>query len=122
MFTIPPLALKKIVFPVPNFPLLLSHSDLMGDLRDDPNLADLFNQVLSDEMKSAAHGYFLKDSLLVRKWVPQGECLVGEEIVQIVKPTKLRLVIPMMVFVIISLLKCFYCSQMQKDVSAFIKT
>ena len=48
-------------------------------------------QVLPDhEVESAACGYFLKNGLLVRKSVPHGECFVGDDMVQVVLPAKLR--------------------------------
>lgn len=57
----------------------------MKEQRDDPTLRALYSQVLlADQVESAACGYFLQDSLLVRKWVPQGNCFVGDEIAQIV--------------------------------------
>lgn len=37
-----------------------------------------------------AHGYFLEDGMLLRKWLPQGERFVGDAIFQIVVPSKLR--------------------------------
>lgn len=40
-----------------------------------------------------ARGYFLKHGLLVRKWVLQWDCFVGDEIVQIVLPSTLRLTV-----------------------------
>lgn len=44
----------------------------------------------AEEMESLAPGYFLLDGVLVRKWVPQSDTIIGDAIFQIVVPTKLR--------------------------------
>lgn len=40
--------------------------------------------------ESVAFGYFVKDSVLMRKWVPHGNDFVGDPIFQMVVPTKFR--------------------------------
>ncbi len=73
------------------FPLSVSHSDLANQQQEDPFLQELMSQVRSaSEIMSAAHGYFLQEGVLVRKWLPQGECFAGEAIFQIVIPDQLR--------------------------------
>lgn len=82
---------RKPVFPVSAYQLPVSCSDLIQEQKDDLTLQRLFCQVLPDhEVESAACGYFLQDGSLVRKWVPHRECFVGDEIVQVLLPVKLR--------------------------------
>ena len=72
---------------VPAFPLPVSCSDLVKEQKDDPTLHALYNQLLpDDEVESAAQGYFLQDGLLVRKWVPQGECFMGMKLYKLFCP------------------------------------
>lgn len=42
------------------------------------------------EIGSSSHGYFLHGSVLCRKWVPQGECFVGDPVCQFVAPRKFQ--------------------------------
>lgn len=37
-----------------------------------------------------AHGYFLLDEVLVRKWLPYDDCSVNDPVFQVVIPTKFR--------------------------------
>lgn len=41
-------------------------------------------------MESLAHGYFLLDEVLVRKWLPYDDCSVNDPVFQVVIPTKFR--------------------------------
>lgn len=51
----------------------------------------LFEQVVTDsQIQSSVRGYFQHDDVMVRKWVPYDESLVGDLIVQIVVPEKFR--------------------------------
>lgn len=79
----------KLADPFPNFPSSVGREDLIDQQQLDPVLKPLFERLLSsEELKSGADGYYLVNSLLVRKWTPQGESFVGEPIVQIVVPQK----------------------------------
>jgi len=37
-----------------------------------------------------AHGYFLQDGMLVRKWIPHGNDFAGDPIMQVVVPEMYR--------------------------------
>ena len=79
------------MFSMSDFPLSVSQDDLKVEQQADLSLKSLFDQVIPEaEMESNARGYFLQDGLLVRKWVPHGEGFVGDPILQIVLPAKLR--------------------------------
>lgn len=66
---------REPAFPVPVFHLPVSSSDLMKQQKADPSLQPLYSQILPDGVaKNAARGYFLQEGLLVRKWVPKGDC------------------------------------------------
>lgn len=50
-------------------------------------MTTLFEAVKSNgEIESAASGYFLNNGVLVHKWTPCNDCVVGELIFQIVIP------------------------------------
>lgn len=127
-------ALDKPVFAVPSFPRPVTRSDLVRDQREDFTLCDLFSQVLSGgEVESATQGYFLQEGLLVRKWIPQAECFVGDEVIQIVVPLKLRRVVLQTAYGGVAghlsvrktydnVLKYFYWPRLKKEISEFIKT
>nr|XP_033964458.1 uncharacterized protein LOC117465610 [Pseudochaenichthys georgianus] len=113
---------------------LQSPSDLGKEQKNDPTLQALYSQVLPDEeFRSTARGYFLQDGLLVRKWVPQGDCFMGEEVVQVVLPSKLRLTVLQTAHDGIAghlgvkktynrVGRYFYWPLLKKDIAAFIKT
>ena len=69
----------------------VSRSDLINQQQEDPSLSEFLSQLRpSSEMSSSAHGYFLQEGVLVRKWVPQSEGFSVEAIFQIVIPSPLR--------------------------------
>ena len=81
----------NVVLPLPAFPFSVSRTDLIQEQQEDPTLTELFQQVrLVEEMESVAHGYFLEEGMLVRKWLPLGDKFVGDAIFQIVVPTNIR--------------------------------
>ena len=111
----------------------VTQEELASEQRADAALSGLFDQVRpSNEAKSATLGYFLKNKVLVRKWVPQDCEGVGEAVVQVVVPTKYRN----------EVLKCshdqtghlgvgktyhhilryFFWPRLKRDVAAYIKT
>uniref|UniRef100_A0AAQ4QC33 Gypsy retrotransposon integrase-like protein 1 n=1 Tax=Gasterosteus aculeatus aculeatus TaxID=481459 RepID=A0AAQ4QC33_GASAC len=84
-------ALELFVMTLSNTPLSVSHSELARELRADGTLKELFQSVLRvDEVKDRAHGYFVQNEVLVRKWVPHCESFVGDPVYQIVVPSKFR--------------------------------
>lgn len=125
---------RQIVFPVCAFPLPVTCSDVVMEQNVESTLKVLFYQFLSDEeVQSAAHGYFLQDGLLVRKWLPQRDCFVGEETIQIVVSSKLRNTVLQAAHdgatghlgvrkPYDNVLRYFYGRCLKKDISEFIKT
>ena len=83
-----------VVLEVPSFsklPLSLSHSEMVQEQCNDVSLKEILDRVLpASEIRNVASGYFLHNSLLVRKWVPVSEDGVKNEVFQIVFPTKFR--------------------------------
>lgn len=79
------------VLSLSNTPLSVSHSELVNEQKADPTLKELFQSVFpADEMKNRAQGYFIQKEVLVRKWVPHGDGVVGDPVYQIVVPSRLR--------------------------------
>lgn len=57
----------------------VSRSELVAERENYSSLKELFDKVFPlGEISSSAHGYFLQEDLLFRKWVPHGEAVVGE--------------------------------------------
>jgi len=82
---------SKVCFPLPDCLLSVTRSELRQEQEEDLSLKELFQQVCPfDELESAVPGYFLKDGLLVRKWVPWSDSFVGDAIFQVVVPTRLK--------------------------------
>ncbi len=81
-------------------------------------------------MRDSARGYFLKDSLLMRKWVWLGDTSVGDPVFQIVLPVRFRQSVLKVAHdesgpsgvkkTYDRLLRHFFRLHMKKDVSAFI--
>lgn len=122
------------VLPLPAFPFSVSRSDFIQEQQNDPNLFEVFQQVRPvAEMESVAHGYFLEDGMLVRKWLPQGDGFVGDAKFQIVVPTKLRDGILGTAHEMVvrhlgvkrsydKIFRYFYWPHLKKDISVYIKT
>ncbi len=69
----------------------VSLSELIHEQQLDSSLYKLFEGVISsDEIRHVAHGYFLQDGMLVRKWIPHGNDFAGDPIMQVVVPEKYR--------------------------------
>ena len=69
----------------------MSRMDLALEQKSDPSLQELFDKAMSvEKVNSSAHGYFLQEGLLFRKWVPHAEALGGDPIFQFVVPSKFR--------------------------------
>lgn len=51
----------------------------------------LFKQVSPiEDFKNASQGYFVQNDLLLRKWVPHADNVLGEPVLQIVIPSKVQ--------------------------------
>ncbi|XP_045930718.1 uncharacterized protein LOC123986486 [Micropterus dolomieu] len=75
----------------PTLPPSVSRDDWVKSQQTDQSLLSLLSGVLPEsEIKNVAHGYFLQDGLLVRKWVPCHGDVVGEPVFQIVVPEDFR--------------------------------
>lgn len=78
---------SEYVVPLPDLPLSIPREEWVKSQQADPSLSNLLDSVLSEgEMRSVAHGYFLQNELLVRKWVPCEGDFIGELVFQIVVP------------------------------------
>ncbi len=76
--------LSAVFFPV-------SADVLGGEQRSDLSLAELFDiAVQDDDVSNVARGYFVQDGMLLRKWVPHGDDIVGDPVFEVVVPTKFR--------------------------------
>ena len=83
-------AAEKTRFALPDFPLNLSYGDLVEEAADQ-SLWSLFERAVpADTFESMTHGYCIKNGLLVRKWTPSTEILVGEPWLQGVVPATAR--------------------------------
>lgn len=78
-------------FSLAGYPCPITRDDLISAQRHDETLKTLYAFVDSDEdIRSKARGYFIKDNVLLRKWSPHNGHLVGDPIIQVVVPDKLR--------------------------------
>lgn len=112
----------------------MSKSELVAEQENDSSLKELFDKVLPlGEINSSAHGYFLHEGLLFRKWVPHGEALVGEAVFQFVVPRKFRDLVlqtchdnvaghPGVKKTYDRVLQYCFWPRLKRDVSAYIKT
>lgn len=124
---------SKVCFPLPDCLLSINRSELRQEQEEDLSLKELFQQVHpSDELENAVPGYFHKDGLLVRKWLPQSDSFVGDAIFQVIIPIRLR---PEILHTAHnttghlgvkktydSVLRYFYWPRLKRDISAYVKT
>ena len=68
-----------------DFPLSVSCAELVAEQQSDCKVASTVAEV-----KDRAHGYFLENGVLMRKWVPCNEVGVGHPLFQVVVPAKLH--------------------------------
>ncbi len=89
--------------------------------------------ISSDEIRHVAHGYFLQDGMLVRKWIPHGNDFAGDPIMQVVVPEKYRSLVLKISHDKLAghlgvkksydrILRHFFGPKLKKDVSKYIKT
>ncbi len=72
-------------------PSILSRDDLIKEQKADVTLTELFDRVVPYvTIVNLPSGYYLEEDVLVRKWVPHGECVIGDPVLQIVVPQSLR--------------------------------
>lgn len=130
--------LEKLSFdPLANLPLLplsMSRAELIVAQGKDAGLTTLFAAVQpNDNIESAASGYFLKDGVLVRKWMPCSDRALGEPIFQIVIPDGLRDLVLKMAHGDVAghfgvkktynnVMRYFFWPRLKRDVASFIKT
>ncbi len=71
--------------------LSISRDDLIKEQKADVTLTELFDRVVPYvTIVNLPSGYFLEEDVLVRKWVPHGEFVIGDPVLQIVVPQTLR--------------------------------
>lgn len=81
-------------FRLTDYPLAVSRSELVQQQQLDLTLKPLFKQAVSrDTIESLAHGYYVQDGVLLRKWLPHAECFAGEPVIQVVVPSAYRSVV-----------------------------
>lgn len=72
-----------------DLPLSVSRAELAAEQQLDSSIKQLLEAVVPlAEVKDKAHGYFLQQGVLVRKWVPCGELGAGNPVFQVVVPLK----------------------------------
>lgn len=65
------------------------HAELLAEQQSDLSINELWCVASTvADIKDKAHGYFLDNGVLVRKWVPCNEVGVGKPVFQIVVPVK----------------------------------
>jgi hypothetical protein len=80
---------KKSVTTFLVIPLSVPRSDIIKEQRVDPTLEELRYQIVPvEQLGGVAHGYFLQEDVLMRKWVMV--VVLWEAISQVVVPVKLR--------------------------------
>ncbi len=80
---------EKFSLPLFDFLLSVSYSEFVLEQQADASLLELFQLVKPDtEIEDCTSGYFLQNSLLVRKWVDCKGKALGNPVFQIVVPSK----------------------------------
>ncbi|XP_055788765.1 uncharacterized protein LOC129861392 [Salvelinus fontinalis] len=125
---------KKYATAFPVIPLSVTHSDLVSAQRTDPTLEELRDQIVPvEQLGDVTHCYFLKEDVLMRKWVSHGSRFLGEAISQVVVPVKLRELVLTTSHNGVAghmgvrktyhrILRHFFWPRLKRDVSDFIKT
>uniref|UniRef100_A0A4W5JE97 Gypsy retrotransposon integrase-like protein 1 n=1 Tax=Hucho hucho TaxID=62062 RepID=A0A4W5JE97_9TELE len=128
------MATKKSVTTFPVIPLSVPRSDLIKEQQADPTLEALRDQIVPvEQLRNVAHGYFLQEDVLMRKWLSHGSCFLGEAISQVVVPVKLRELVLTSSHNDVAghmgvrktynrILRHFFWPRLKRDVSEFIKT
>ena len=120
-------------FALPNFPLNLSYEDLVKEQHADQTLGLLFDcAVPADTFESLAHGYSVRNGLLVRKWTPSTDTSVGEPWLQVVVPATAKEGVMKTAHDMLGhsgvrktcdrIMRHFYWPRLRRDVAAYIRT
>ena len=124
---------EKTRFALPDFPLSLSHGDLVKEQLADQSLCSLFERAVpADTFESMAHGYCIQNGLLVRKWTPSNETSVGEPWLQVVVPATARSAVMKTAHDMLGhagvrktydrVMRHFFWPKLKRDVAAYVKT
>jgi transposase InsO family protein len=116
-----------------DFPLAVSHGDLVREQQVDPSLKPLFVRALpAAGARDSAQAYFVHDEVLVRKWVPHGPDFVGDPIFQIVVPSQFHSLVLQVSHdecghmgvrkTYDRILRYFFWPRLKRDVASYIKT
>ena len=77
--------------PLPDLPPLVSRDEWIEAQKADVSLSSLWDQVVpGHQVSSVAQGYFVQEGLLVRKWLPCVDDVVGAPVFQVVVPRDFR--------------------------------
>lgn len=124
----------------PDLPLSIPVNELISAQPGDFSLADLVSGAKSaEEIRSTAHGCFIQDGMLVRKWTACTDKGLGEPLYQVVIPAEFREVVlntahgdisghfgvkktPRSFIIIIFFWRHFFWPRLKKDIVKFIKT
>ena len=120
------------VVSLPDLPSV-SRDEWVKCQQTDPSLSSLLDSVFSEaEIQNVAHGYFLQNDLLVRKWVPCDSDFVGEPVFQVVVPDKFRDTVLKIAHdesghlgvrkTYDRVLRGFFWPKLKRDVSNYVKT
>lgn len=116
-----------------NVPLSVSRAELAAEQQLDSSIKQLLEGVVPIvEVENRAHGYFLQEGVLVRKWVPCGELGMKNPVFQVVVPLKFRHLVLKLSHddaghmgvrkTYDRILRYFFWPKLKKDVSEYIKT
>lgn len=122
----------KVKIPLSDLSLSISRGELAGEQQADMSLKSVFEQVRPEsDLSDCVCGYFIQDSLLVRKWTPHAG-VVGDPVFQVVVPAKLRPAVLKFAHdetghsgvrkTYDRVLRQFFWPRLKRDVSAYIKT
>ena len=130
-------AAEGLCFSLSNVFLLVTCEELESEQGADASLKGLFNVSLPiREVKNDSHCFFcfvfLNKGLLMRKWVPNGDDFVGDPILRVVVPSKLREMVLKQAHeesghwglrkTCDRILKLFLWPKLKRDVAEYIKT
>ena len=120
-------------FSLADYPVSASREELAEEQKADETLKSLFELVnVDNEIRNKAGGYFIEDSVLLRKW-SHADCFVGDPIVQVVVPVKFRPLVLETAHEKLTghagvqktydqLLRYFHWPRVKHDVASFVKT
>ena len=118
---------------LPHLPPLVVREEWIKAQKSDVSLSSLWDQVVPrHQVGDVAQGYFVQDGMLVRKWLPCDEDVVGAPVFQVVVPQDFRSHVLRTAHdesghfgvrkTYLSVLKHFFGPRAKKEVAAYIKT